>query len=158
HDGDTIKVRAGTFAGGITIAKSVDLVGVSAQATVISGGGPVVTIGDPSGSGAPMVSIGRVTITGGVTDSIPGSDAAKGGGVWIPAKAATVAISDSIITGNRVAPQSSAYASGGGIDNFGTLTVTNTHITDNVVGSTAAFSSMAFQGRAGGVNNRPGAT
>ena len=158
HDGDTVTIKPGTFAGGITITKSLNVVGTSAQMTVISGGGPVVTVGDPSGSGAPTVSIRRVTITGGLNESLPSPDSVKGGGVWIPAIAAKVVISDSIITGNRVAPQSAAFASGGGIDNFGTLTVTGTRITGNVVGSTVGFPSMAFQGRAGGVNNRPGAT
>src|SRR4029450_9482517 len=37
--GDTIAIGPGTFAGGITILKSVQLVGVAAGATVIRGGG-----------------------------------------------------------------------------------------------------------------------
>src|SRR6266566_8399851 len=45
QDGDTVRVGPGTFAGGITITKSVSLVGVAAAATTISGRGPVVTIG-----------------------------------------------------------------------------------------------------------------
>jgi nitrous oxidase accessory protein NosD len=39
HDGDTIRVGRGTFAGGVTIAKSVNLFGVAAAAMTISGGG-----------------------------------------------------------------------------------------------------------------------
>ena len=44
HDGDTIHVGKGTFAGGVTIDKSVALVGEGAKASVVSGGGPVLTI------------------------------------------------------------------------------------------------------------------
>ena len=47
-DGATITVGPGTFAGGITIAKSLTLRGAAAAATVISGGGPVLTIGTPA--------------------------------------------------------------------------------------------------------------
>src|SRR5947207_12721220 len=50
HHGDTINVAAGTFAGGITIDKSVRLVGAGAASTIIRGGGPVITIGS-DGSG-----------------------------------------------------------------------------------------------------------
>lgn len=46
QDGDTIRIRPGTFAGGITIGKSVQLVGAAAHATIIEGGGPVITIGE----------------------------------------------------------------------------------------------------------------
>src|SRR5437870_750862 len=45
QDGDAIRVGAGNFAGGVTIERSVSLVGAGANATTISGGGPVVTIG-----------------------------------------------------------------------------------------------------------------
>ena len=100
----------GTFAGGITIDKSVSLVGVSAGATTIEGGGPVITIGDRHRR--PTVSISAVTITGGFNDSKPESQFGPGfftagGGVLIPAAAdhtigATVTIADSVISGNRV--------------------------------------------------------
>jgi pectin methylesterase-like acyl-CoA thioesterase len=40
QDGDTIEIASGTFAGGITIDKSVSLVGVSAGATTIEAAGP----------------------------------------------------------------------------------------------------------------------
>src|SRR6516165_1359240 len=56
-NGDAIQVAAGTYAGGITIAKSVDLRGAGSSATIISGGGPVVTIGDRTGATSPAVSI-----------------------------------------------------------------------------------------------------
>ena len=103
--GDTIKLAPGTYAGGITIAKNVELIGTSPASTVIRGGGPVVTVGD--GVSKPTVSISRVTITGGLNDS---TGVAAGGGVAIPplaagnATGATVSISDSVISGNRAPP------------------------------------------------------
>ena len=45
HNGDTIRVERGTFDGGVTIDKSVSLLGAGARGTIISGGGPVLTIG-----------------------------------------------------------------------------------------------------------------
>src|SRR5919198_5806683 len=62
-DGDTIRIAPGTYAGGIVVLKSVSLVGSGAQATRISGGGPVVTVG--STTSAPTVSIDGVTIADG---------------------------------------------------------------------------------------------
>ena len=82
NDGDTIRVSPGTFAGGITITKSVSAVGAGAGATVIEGGGPVITIGALTGP-QPTVSISRVTITGGLNDSSPGPAVAAGGGMRI---------------------------------------------------------------------------
>jgi hypothetical protein len=157
RDGDTIIISPGTYAGGVTISKSLNLVGSGVQATTISGGGPVVTIGDPSGQGTPVVTVSRVTITGGLNDAQPRPDDPQGGGVSVLA-AATVTISDSDITGNRVTPQSSGFVLGGGIDNNGTLTLTNTRVTENVIGSTPASPSPAFHARGGGINNHPGAT
>jgi hypothetical protein len=164
--GDTIAIGPGTFAGGITILKSVQLVGVAAGATVIRGGGPVVTVGD--GVSNQTVSISRVTITGGLNDSSPGPAFAAGGGMRIES-GATVAIADSVITGNGAAPKATfdepapcgsvpfaqcAFAIGGGVDNSGTLTVTDTRISDNVVGSAGITSYAA----GGGIDNHPQGT
>jgi hypothetical protein len=169
QNGDTIEIAPGTFAGGITIDKSVSIVGVSAGATTIEGGGPVITIGN--GTANLTVSISRVTITGGFNDSKPESFFgagffAAGGGVLIPEAAdhttgATVTISDSVISGNRVAagpPQPlcgnpCSFASGGGIANWGTLTVTRTRIDDNVAGSTTTRGGLATDARGGGIWN-----
>ena len=169
QDGDTIRIGPGTFDGGITIDRSVSLVGVSAGATTIEGGGPVLTIGD--GTADLTVSISRVTITGGFNDSKPPSPFgpgffAAGGGVLIPEAAdhttgATVTISHSVITGNRVAagpPQPlcgnpCSFASGGGIANWGALTVTRSRIDGNVAGSTPASGGLATDARGGGIWN-----
>jgi hypothetical protein len=162
QNGDTIRIGPGTFAGGITIDTSVSLVGTSAVATVIRGGGPVITIGQLLGQNTRTVEISRVTITGGVNDSEPSPFATAGGGVWIPEGAdgtagATVTIADSVITGNRVSAGMAlpvcghlcAFASGGGIANAGTLTLVNTRVSDNVAGST----SLTSDAIGGGIRN-----
>src|SRR6266516_1807361 len=43
-NGDTIVIAAGTYTGGLTVDVSVKLIGAGAGQTIISGGGPVVTI------------------------------------------------------------------------------------------------------------------
>jgi hypothetical protein len=178
RDGDTIHVGAGTFAGGVTIDKSVSLVGVSAAQTRIQGGGPVVTIGEWLAPDPPTVSITGVTITGGFNNSQPQMPHGPGpgffvagGGVFIPvaeggATGATVRISKSVITGNRVtagepvevcsqppvlARVECSFASGGGIANWGTLTVTDTRVTGNVAGATATSGGLATDARGGGI-------
>lgn len=120
HDGDTIAVGPGTFAGGVTITKGVHLQGAGAASTVIRGGSHVLTIGAFGASHEPTVSISGVMITGGLARSSPESVPfvgkagvwAAGGGIEIPpaahlADGATVTISDSVITGNRANPSTS---------------------------------------------------
>src|SRR5262245_2995815 len=86
HEGDTIRIGAGTFDGGFTIDKSLSLVGVSAAVVRIEGGGPVITIAAGLAPDPPTVSIMRVTISGGRNVSVPLPFAALGGGVWIPGR------------------------------------------------------------------------
>jgi hypothetical protein len=170
HDGDTVQLGPGTYTGGVTIDTSIKLVGAGAGQTTISGGGPVLTVGTFGASSEPTVSIDGVTITGGVTTSSPesvpltGKDGvdALGGGIEIPSNAdlsggATVTITNSVITGNRVAPTATvpshhacpsgpcpnALAAGGGIDSWGTLTVVGTTISNNLVGAAAGLSNVA---------------
>ncbi len=176
-NGDTIQVAGGTYAGGVTIAKSVDLRGAGSGATRIKGGGPVVTIGDLAGATTPTVSIEGVTITGGATHD-GGAAIAQGGGVWIPGNpshgrpGAVVTITDSVITQNRVSPLSvgsgdnfcgkdrgfCSFAFGGGIDNAGTLTLDNVRVTDNVAGAVPGDASAATDASGGGIMSRAGAT
>jgi hypothetical protein len=173
HDGDTIAVGAGTFAGGITITKSVTLNGTGAKSTVLSGGGPVVTIGSWLAPSPPTVTLSGLTITDGLSTSSPqsqdwvGADnvIATGGGVEIfPSQnygaGAAVSIRDSVITGNRVAPTATlpigpacpggpcsfAWAKGGGIDDWGRLTLTNTVVSDNTA------TGLASDANGGGIN------
>ena len=180
HDGDTIDVGVGTFQGGITIDKSVQLIGTSAAATTIAGGGPVVTIGSLQGDNEDLnVGLSRLTITGGLNDSQPSMSVVAGGGVWIPGSAgmavgATVSIDDSVITGNLVTASATippggfscplinghpcAFVNGGGIDNSGILTVTDTRVTDNVAGAAPGGSSLASDASGGGIDNHPQGT
>ena len=134
-DGDTIKVGPGTFAGGITITKSISLIGSGAGATVVRGGGPVITIGQSLTGPTLNVSISRLTITGGVNTTTPAPFDPFGGGVLIypTAQGATnvVTISDSVVTGN------SSGAEGGGIADIGQLTLTNSVVSSNETGSAA---------------------
>jgi hypothetical protein len=171
EDGDVIRVGPGTFAGGITIDRSVRLIGAGARATTIEGGGPVITIGELWATSQPTVSIRAVTITGGSTTVKPFDYwATAGGGVWIPpaagfAPAAVVDIRDSVITRNVVAPAGAdppepfcgpvgcSFANGGGIANSGTLTLTDTWVSENSVGPSAAHEAVA-----GGIRNQPMAT
>ena len=129
----------------------------------------MVTIGQQGGP-VRTVSIRGVTITGGVNNSVPDTVVSFGGGVSIPwatgfTTGATVTIADSVISGNMVTPQTTAppgdfcgplpcaFAFGGAIDNAGTLTVTNTRISDNRAGSTPTVSSVASGAGAGGIFN-----
>jgi hypothetical protein len=172
HDGDTITIAPGTFAGGVTVDVSVNLIGAGSTKTIIRGGGPVLTIGQEEAPTEPTVSIRGVMITGGLNNSQPDTVVSLGGGVWIPfaagfATGATVTIDDSIITGNRVTPQTTAsfcgapacaFAFGGAIENAGTLTVANTRISNNEAGSTPPVPSVTLGAGAGGIDNGPQGT
>ena len=147
-----IRIEPGTFAGGVTIDKSVKVIGSGASKTIIKGGGPVLTIGKAFAPREPKVTISKVKITGGHTTSSPLSKEfagkknviALGGGIAIPpgkfikdedhfADGATVKVTDSVISDNRVGPSATvpegppcpggpcpfAAAGGGGIDNWG---------------------------------------
>jgi hypothetical protein len=181
HDGDTITIAPGTYAGGVTIDVSVRLIGAGVAQTTISGGGPVLTIGAYGASSEPTVSIDGVKITGGVTRSSPESVPftgeegviALGGGIEIPPNAdftggATVTITNSIITGNRVAPIHTlpfgppcpdgqpcpfAWAMGGGIDSWGTVTLDGTTISNNRVGTASGLSNLASDANSGAIQN-----
>jgi hypothetical protein len=179
-DGDVIKIGPGTYAGGVTIDVSVALVGAGPERTIIRGGGPVLTIGTFGAETEPDVLIDGVTITGGVTRSSPeslpftGQEGvfAVGGGVEIPPNAdfsggAKVAIVNSVITRNRVAPSDTApfgppcpdgpcafaFAGGGGIDSWGTLALKKTTVSDNRVGSASGLSALASDANGGAITN-----
>jgi hypothetical protein len=164
-NGDTITIAPGTFAGGVAVDVSVDIRGAGAGATIIRGGGPVVTIGVEGAAVEPTVSISGVTITGGVNNSVPDHAVTQGGGVQIPQGSfearnglgATATIRDSVISGNKVystqllppgfcGPNDCSFAGGGGISNLGTLTLVNTRVTDNQAGEPGSVTVVASSG------------
>jgi hypothetical protein len=168
HDaasGDTIRVGPGTYAGGITIERNVRLIGAGAGKTIIKGGGPVVTIGTYLAPSEPTVFIEGVTVTGGVTQSSAWSVDwvgapnvfATGGGIEVLPNAdftggATLTITNSVITGNRVGPTATvpidqtcpdgpcrvALAKGGGIDTWGALTIVDSTVSNNTASGGAS--------------------
>ena len=166
--------RRGTFAGGVTIDKSVALVGAGANSTIIAGGGPVLTIfREPDARAAHRLDPGRHDHR---RRQRPRArpEVTFGGGIWIPTSqlpvppfngtGATVAIADSVITGNTVTSRSAippvpfcgplpcGFNTGGGIDNGGVLTLTNTRITNNTAGSTSSLGTLASGISAGGID------
>lgn len=153
HDGDTVRIAAGRYAGGVKVPVSVAIVGAGAGSTVIKGGGPVLTLGVQGAAHEPTISVTGVTITGGVaTGDGNVTFVGVGGGVFIPGSVngvagATVTIRNSVITGNRASPSSTvpdpcadgvdcpfAAAFGGGIADVGKLTLINTIVSNNVAG------------------------
>jgi len=174
--GDTVSIGPGTYLGGFTIDQNLTLDGAGAQRTIISGGGSVVTIGSYGATTEPTVVISGVTITGGLAQTSPESIPffgvpgvwATGGGVDIPPNAdfsggATVTISNSVITGNRADPTAEvdsgmpcpgfsdgecplAAALGGGVNSWGTLTLLNSTVSDNSVGSAGTSSDAEGAG------------
>jgi hypothetical protein len=166
HSGDTITIGPGTYAGGVTIDVSVKLVGAGPGATIVSGGGPVLTIGVADAPSEPTVTIEGVTVTGGVTIGNLTPFSGRGGGIYIPRAAgpstgATVTIRNSVIRGNSVAPRVAiesedpcclfADSGGGGISNDGTLTLDHTRVSDNRADAASGLASNAV---GGGILNR----
>ena len=112
--GAVVSVPAGTFPGGIVIAKSLTLRGASASKTTLSGGEHVITVGTlnaPAGS-EPTVTISGITITGGRAHDYPGSDfrgvTAAGAGILSLRDAEyggpALTIIGSVVTGNVASP------------------------------------------------------
>jgi hypothetical protein len=177
HDGDVIQIGPGTFAGGITIDKSVSLVGAGAKTTIISGGGPVVTIGHQGAPPEPTVSVSGVMVTGGTNSVTPAPYSPSGAGILVPfatsgspsscspfnaseCLGATVTVSDSIITGNRAIASASTSCGngcdltlplGGGIANFGTMTLLNTTVSNNTVTDNLNPAPLVKLGFGGGI-------
>ncbi len=159
QSGDKVTIGPGTYAGGVTIDVSVKLVGSGPGATIISGGGPVLTIGVAGAASEPTVTIDGVTVTGGVTIGNLTPFSGRGGGIYIPRAAgpstgATVTIRNSVIRGNSVAPRVAtdsgnpccpfADAGGGGISNDGTLTLDHTTVSDNRADAASGLTSQAI--------------
>jgi hypothetical protein len=171
HDGDTVRIPAGRFAGGVVVTKSINLVGAGPSATALVGGEHVLTIGTWMAPTEPNVRISGLTLRGGRAHSSPESPdftglpgaIAGGAGLEIPASdsflGGTVTVTDSVITDNVSSPVDSvlpgpdqqpgwphcpdgfctfAGAFGGGVENWGTLTLVRTTVSDNRAGGALA--------------------
>jgi len=169
-NGDVIHIESGTYSGTtpspIVITKSVQIIGAGAGSTTIQGGGPVVTIGTADGTVEPTVSITGVTVTGGSNTSVPSPSNTRGGGILVLPAApnqpgATVAITNSVITGNSVttteiscgAGCTLSVTAGGGIANFGTMRLSNTVVSHNHVIWDASSAPDTVRSLGGGIKN-----
>jgi hypothetical protein len=160
QDGGTVLIGPGTYSGGITIEASVDLVGAGRGRTIINGGGPVVTIGsttstptvtianltitgglsttDPRaplcGPDMPICGPGYTTVTalGGGIEAFPGTKVA----VVDSAITANTAVASGTVPSARATCQGDiacpfSQGAGGGIDDWGTMTLIGTAVTHN---------------------------
>jgi hypothetical protein len=176
RDGDTVTVGPGTYVGGITITRSVKLAGAGSDGTIISGGGPVITIGNAGAAREPTVDISGVTVTRGCSHTRDGLTATGGGIEIVPnadfTRGATVSIKNSVISGNQVFPSDPdgifdffcpgdavgprggpdfRYAAGGGIHSWGDLTLTgstvaNNHVSSDDISGLPALAKAVFGG------------
>jgi hypothetical protein len=152
HNGDTIHIAKGSFQGGVTITKSVHLIGSGQRATRIHGGGPVITLKTRHGK-KPTVTISALTVQGGrTTGKGPFSE---GGGINVlaagtprhPLPGPTLTLRNVTVTHNEATALKTssspsgvkcphhdcpyAQANGGGIANAGNLTLIHSTISGN---------------------------
>ena len=160
-NGDTISVGVGTYVGHLTIDKSITMVGVRSDLTVITKGNPVVTISKGAavimrnltiadGAGG-MLNQGTVYMQG-VTVRDNTGGLAFGGLRAEPGSVTTmqsVTVSTNaglagggmsvsvgaIVTGTDVALDANKASLGGGIDNQGTVSLTRGTILRNIAGT-----------------------
>jgi hypothetical protein len=165
--GDSIMVAAATYAENLSVAFNLTVAGAGATTTIIDGGsvGRVVTISNTNTAvkisyltlrnghasyGAGILNYGTLTLdhmslTGNTVTS--GSSFGDSGGAISNIYPATLTISNSLITNNRVSSKLNASL-GGGIVNSGTLTISNSTVSGNAV------SGVGYNG---GVNHSGGA-
>ena len=72
QDGDTVRIPAGRFAGGVVITKSITIAGAGAASTHLVGGEHVLTVGTWMAPSPPEVHISGVTLRGGRAHNSPG--------------------------------------------------------------------------------------
>jgi hypothetical protein len=136
HSGDSIMIAPSTYTENLSIGISLNLIGSGASKTIIDGllAGIVVTIVNSSD-----VTVSNLTIRNG-----------SGGGIVRTLDAGGLSIISSVITGNRAS--SCQGADGGGISNYGTLTITNSTISGNQASATCVGAGAA----GGGIFNNVG--
>lgn len=162
--GATVRIPAGTFPGGITIRKSVALIGAGVGRTVLRGGDSVVRVETGTTGRRPTVVIRDLRLTGGIATG--DGTSALGGGLLVAggpdgALGAAVTLRRVAVTGNRARPTSTtpsddavctggascpfALAAGGGIASFGDL------VLDHVLVAENAATGRASDAQGGGI-------
>ena len=114
--GDSIKVAAATYAENLTIGISLNVIGSSANTTIIDGGGLKTNVVSIPKSGT-LVTLSRLTMRNGFYSGIYNGGA--------------LTINNSTISGNR-AGTPKLSGNGGGISNGGKLTINNSTISANI--------------------------
>ena len=114
-NGDVVRLAAGTYDGGVTITKSIRVVGAGEGRTMIDGGGPGAHGQGHLDVHRPVVELIDLTITGGVntgtalSGKVTGFDA-FGGGILVPhsngngGAGASLTLRRVTVTGNEVRP------------------------------------------------------
>ncbi len=163
-NGDVVSLAEGTYKGGVTITKSVRIRGAGEGATVIEGGGPVLTVKATS-KFKPVVELVDLTVTGGVNTGLALSSkdtgiVGSGGGILVPysngkgGAGASLTLRRVAVIGNVARPSTTvssprgaqcpegvcpyAGAYGGGIATAGPLTLDDATVSDNLAGGTAS--------------------
>jgi len=159
--GDSIRVAAATYKENLTIGTSLQILGSGAKTTILDGGGGgrVVTIfsstahvtlsgvtithGFSAGSGGGIFNRGTLTL---VASTLSGNlvglgtvcfqtCSTAGGGIWSAAGSHST-IKNSTVSGNEVeliCQTASCSTKGGGIYNMGSLSLTNSTVSGNVL-------------------------
>jgi hypothetical protein len=154
--GATVHLAPGVFAGGVTIERSVRLLGAGSARTTVRGGGPVLSINRPSPAAVDVV-ISGLTVTGGVAH--PDGFNAYGGGILTTSQSngdpgASLTLRHVVVSGNRTNPSTTTtsftgavcpdgpcpYAGsfGGGINASGPLRLIDSVVSHNLAGGVAS--------------------
>lgn len=107
------------------------ITGAGARSTVIDGGGidRVLHLSLDDDTGGPAVSISGVRVTGGSTAGVPGSS--DGGGIQVE-RSSALTLTEVVVTDNAANFAENSGSHGGGITNFGSLTLRESTVSDNV--------------------------
>jgi hypothetical protein len=162
--GDVVRLAEGTYAGPVSITKSIRVVGAGEDRTIIDGGGPVITVRATT-TYRPVVELADLTVTGGFNTGtgLNGKSAgydAFGGGILVPysngnrGAGATLTLRRVTVTGNEARPSAIfpspsgaqcpegdcpyAGSSGGGIATAGRLTLIDATVSHNLAGGAAS--------------------
>ena len=141
-DGDVLLIGPGSFAGGFTITRDVNLVGSGAGSTAILGGGTGVTVA----TGADVI-IRHLTITQAAGTGLDndGTLVVRGSvisenGSGFPSPDAGGILNSGTLTLNDVAVSNNDGSAAGGLENYGSAVIVGSSFSDN----SAAFDAGAI--------------